>query len=494
MRLLHLPTELLDAIVQYVLSDDGFESLALTCKTCQALCLPFIQNHNKLKKLREHYQKFEYCKLGSQQKFPKDRLCWLLWYPDTLSSAFNLIARIAAEPAIACYIEQAEFDDDCRITKGVSWEIITRSANAEEPSNEGREEAVVRLLANSSDLKQAGLDWKEYYAAIDEDLNTGQYSQHCAAFVLTLLPNLKRLRLPNEWNYGAFAAPDRLLDTVVSKARLPGSKSSLSQVTILEGNKSEMTTEFDIDMAAPFLTLPYLHSFKAHMCMSTDSHRNIAGEYAALEDVSFRGSDLDEMAVGNFVRHTPNLKSFVYSYSGHLQVWDICKVVEQVEQGVGSHLEELYMLYESKIVVDMDTDEETVISLAPGKASLYGFQRLQRLQLPLEIAACNLNATTADCPVSLIDLVPASVSHLSLVSYGTDEEAKALESLFGTFSRSQMPSLQEVHLHIPASATELYKENWASVSTKMQKAGILLMHEGYEGQASWLDRNDSAGV
>lgn len=142
----------------------------------------------------------------------------------------------------------------------------------------------------------------------------------------------------------------------------------------------------------------------------------------------------------------------------------------------------------------MDTDEETVISLAPGKASLYGFQRLQRLQLPLEIAVCNLNATTAGYPVSLIDLVPASVSHLSLVSYGTDEEAKALESLFGTFSRSQMPSLQEVHLHIPANATELYKESWTSVSTKIEKAGILLMHEGYEGQASWLDRNDSVDV
>lgn len=115
-------------IVQYVLSDAGFESLALTCKTCQALCLRFIQNYNKLKKLREHYQKFEYCKLGSQQRFPKNRLYWLVWYLDTVSSAFNLIARIAVEPAIACYIEQAEFDDDCRMTKGISREIITKSA------------------------------------------------------------------------------------------------------------------------------------------------------------------------------------------------------------------------------------------------------------------------------------------------------------------------------------------------------------------------------
>ncbi|KAJ5194796.1 uncharacterized protein N7498_008234 [Penicillium cinerascens] len=53
--------------------------------------------------------------------------------------------------------------------------------------------------------------------------------------------------------------------------------------------------------------------------------------------------------------------------------WDICQVVKRIEQVAGSHLEELYMLYESKTVVDIDTDEETVISLAPEKASLYVF-------------------------------------------------------------------------------------------------------------------------
>jgi hypothetical protein len=491
MGLLHLPTQLLSVIVQYVLSGDGFESLALTCKTCHALCLPFIQNHNKFNKLREHYQKFEYYKPSPGQRFEKDRLCWLLWYPDNISSAFNLIARIAAEPDIARYIEQAEFDQDCQCTKGGLREIITRSALADETPDEGREEAVIRLLANSSDLKQAGLDWKEYYAAIEEDFNTGQYSQYCAAFVLTLLPNLKRLRLPEQWNYGAFAAPDQLLDTVVSKARLPGSKSSLSQVTILEGNECDMATEFDIDMASPFLTLPYLQSFEAQRCTSADSHRNTVGEYAALENVSFRDTHLDEIAVGNFVQHTPNLKSFMYSYSGNPRAWDLCKMIKEIERGVGSHLKELYMLYESKNTMDADTGEEMNNSLAPGKLSLHGLQRIERLQLPLEIAVCNLNPATADCPASLIDLIPASVSHLSFVSYGTDDEAKTFEFLFHAFSRSQVPSLQEFHLSIPGNATELYKQSWAKVSKNMEKAGILLVHEEHDDPAVWLDRNDS---
>jgi hypothetical protein len=253
---------------------------------------------------------------------------------------------------------------------------------------------VIRLLANSSDLKQAGLDWKEYYAAIEEDLNKGQYSQHCATFVLTLLLNLRWLRLPEEWNYGSFAAPDQLLDTVVSKASLLGSKSSLSQVTLLEGNKNGM----NIDMAAPFLTLPYLQSFKAQGCGSSNSYRNTAGEYAALENVVFRDTHLDEMAVGNFIQHTPNLKSLVYGYLGGPRVWDLCKMLKEIERGVGSHLEEIYMLYESRNIMEVDTGDEMSESLAPGKVSLHGFQRIRRLQLPLEIAVCNHNAATADRP------------------------------------------------------------------------------------------------
>ncbi|KAJ6082814.1 F-box domain protein, partial [Penicillium canescens] len=387
-------------------------------------------------KLREHYEKFEYYKL------------------DNISSAFNLIARIAVEPDIARYIEQAEFYQDCQCTKGARREIITRSALANENPGEGREEAVIRLLANFSDLKRAGLDWKEYYAAIEEDLNTGRYSQHCANGIT------EHLRRPiNFWTPWF--------------QKLDYQTASLSQVTLLEGNECEMSTEFDIDMAAPFLTLPYLQYFEAQRCKSANSYRNTAGKYAALENVVFRDTHLDEMAVGNFVQHTPNLKSFVYRYSENPGVWDICKMLKEIERGVGSNLEELYMLYESKNTMDEDTGEEMNGSLAPGKASLHGFQRIRRLQLPLEIAVYNHNAARADRLASLIDLVPASVSHLSFISCGTDDEAKTLQILFPAFSRSQVPSLQEFHLFIPGNATELYKQSWAKVSEDMGKAGIL---------------------
>jgi len=59
--------------------------------------------------------------------------------------------------------------------------------------------AVVRLLANSPDLAKAGLDWEEYYAKIEEDLEATRYSQYAAAFLLTLLPNVETLTLPKCW-------------------------------------------------------------------------------------------------------------------------------------------------------------------------------------------------------------------------------------------------------------------------------------------------------
>ena len=77
---------------------------------------------------------------------------------------------------------------------------------------------VVRLLADSPDLAEAGLDWEEYYAKIEEDLEVSRYSQYAAAFLLTLLPNVETLTLPKCWK--PLEATDKLIDVVIRKVRL----------------------------------------------------------------------------------------------------------------------------------------------------------------------------------------------------------------------------------------------------------------------------------
>lgn len=72
---------------------------------------------------------------------------------------------------------------------------------------------MVRLLANSPYLEQADLDWREYYAEVEEDLKAARYSQHAAAFLLTLLLNVEMLMLPRLWML--LDATDKLIDAVV---------------------------------------------------------------------------------------------------------------------------------------------------------------------------------------------------------------------------------------------------------------------------------------
>ena len=78
--------------------------------------------------------------------------------------------------------------------------------------------AVLRLLADSPDLVEAGLDWEEYNAKIEEDLEPSHYSQFAAAFLLTLLPNVETLTLPKYWK--PLEATDKLINVVVRKVRL----------------------------------------------------------------------------------------------------------------------------------------------------------------------------------------------------------------------------------------------------------------------------------
>lgn len=167
-----LPNELLGDIIAHTLPE-GFESLALTSKHIYTLCAPFIEYHSKL---RFHFQNFMYYKTNQVVKSGLHLVADTPAY--TACSAFNLIALIAAEPIIAHYIQEADFENDSIFTWGKDREIAT---------NIDHDGAVIELLANSSYLKEAGLDWRIYWAAIEEDLDAGCYSQHAAAFHLTLV-------------------------------------------------------------------------------------------------------------------------------------------------------------------------------------------------------------------------------------------------------------------------------------------------------------------
>ncbi|KAI9661816.1 MAG: hypothetical protein M1821_009055 [Bathelium mastoideum] len=469
MALMRLPPELLDMIIANALPE-GFESIALTSKRAYALCKPLIRYHNKL---CSQFRNFTYY-VKSADPVVKD------------GSAFDLIARIAVEPVVAKYIQDANFKMDGFFTYRKPRELLV----------DAHCEGVARLLADSPYLEQAGLDWKEYYAAIEEEIATVRYSQHAAAFLLTLLPNVKVLTLPQLWK--PLNATDKLVEAIictVKRPNLPYGGSSLSQVTRFEPSVSVLPkVRYNLDWAIPFLSLPHMQSFRGYSCVAIDDgHKSVSsknpyyGFGENLQFVDFASCCLDEVDIAAFLEHTSQLRTLKYSHStkedGQLQNWDICKFITAIERKVGSHLVQLSV-----------SIRHLGGSITPGNVSVRSFPCLQRLKLLLEIAMCNANATaylpTTPCktPVSgLIDghlesyesyidgLVPKSVSQLSLTSSGKGRHEKALAAMFRDFparKSSQFPHLKEIDLTCPDNADIAYKNQCSRLLVMAESEGV----------------------
>lgn len=193
--LLQLPGELLDDIIQATIPE-GLGSLARTCHTFHHLCKPFLEHHNFL---QTHYHDF------CNNRYPPNTPT-LRFNP----GAYDLILHISQEPIIARYIVHADFTCD-------TWPPKPRpNAFLPDMADGG---PFVALFANSPALHKAGLDWREYYTMIEEELyDTDRYkfSQHAAEFVLTLLPNLNpaTLKLPRHWE--SSGRSDKLLRAIFS--------------------------------------------------------------------------------------------------------------------------------------------------------------------------------------------------------------------------------------------------------------------------------------
>jgi hypothetical protein len=378
-----------------------------------------------------------------------------------------MIMLIATEPVVAHYIRTASFEID-------SMSLYRQRPKSVPSIHDGG--AIVELFANSTYLKQANLDWKEYYTTFESDVREGRYSQHGAAFLLTLLPNIEKLIIPRSWKPND--TTDKLLDAVIDKAKQ--STSSLASVTRFEGSVSLGTEErFDLRWASPFLALPQIRTFRGPSCLALediprslafrDSH-HIAETLQAAHLVS---CCIDEVGIADFLKHTPSLKTLRYWHctknDSPIQDWDICKFVNAVEREARSHLVQLSVAI-----------RELHGSIVLGKASIRGFQRLKTLEIPLELIMCNIAAAarhTTNPSEPLVDLIPTSVAQLSLISKGTDYHEEALDALFYYFHSvhdSQLSALQEIHISCPNRADDVYKDQCNRVVKEASDKGVVV--------------------
>lgn len=480
-----LPMELLDEIILHSLPE-GFEGLALTCRKLYKLCTPLIERHNQR---CTRFCEFTYC------KYPNNGL------PSAHNPpAVNLIQDIAHDPVVARYIRHADFTYD-------TWPPRPRVVQLLPDPDLGG--PVVAMFAESPYLRAAGLDWRQFYALIQEDLESpGRYSQHAAAFLLTLLPNITSLKLPYFWQPCEMA--DRLIHATVRRTVSRPSPSnslwdrpSLAQVTdfepVIEWGPPSDRKQIDLAHAVPFLALPKLRSFRARSCVARDAASIAAASEDAglppgetLEAAHFVDSCLDDVAMAIFLRRAPNLKELAYSHRTDEQTtqdWDVCGLVTAIEREAGIYLESL------------EIRDWFRGSLAPGRLSMHGFQRLRKLHLPLEIAACNL-ATDASARIEeptdqelhglqrLTDiLVPASVSQLSLHSRDPDCHVKALRVMFYDFAARKggwVPALEGIRISPEPKKDGAYKDACSKLEVEMKEAGVTL-HLGEEGEEEWYE-------
>ncbi|TVY25129.1 hypothetical protein LHYA1_G006480 [Lachnellula hyalina] len=479
MALSNLPHELLDIIVEYSLPQ-SFENLATTCKRIYARCTPFIKRHNEL---RSRFRDFAY--------YAHAR--------DSLVAASDLINLIAADPIVARYIRIANLVGDSRC---LSHLRVRGEPPKSVPSIEDGG-VIVQLFANSTYLQRARLDWRVYYSTFAEDVREMRYSQHGSAFLLTLLSDTENLTIPRSWKPNA--ATNQLLDVLAKEARQSCFLSSgLRSVTSFLGSLSRSETEnWGLSWASPFLALPHLKSFSGPGSLAVgENPRSLAFRGSphiadTLEAAHLGGCCIDDAGITDFLKHTPRLKTLRYSHSTQHDYlppdWDICKFINAVAREAGSHLIEL-----SINILELRG------SILPGKASTRGFQKLKKFEFPLKLVECNINAAgvTGNIATSLQyffngsldpfvrDLIPPSVTHLSLKSEGMGPHDGALNALFRHFCavrRSQLPNLQEVHIACKPEADNVYKQQCNKIVAEGSREGVVVHLQAYEysGGLDW---------
>jgi hypothetical protein len=510
MILLELADELLALIVSHAIPE-GFESLCLSCRKLHMLCKPSIKQHNVL---RSHFRNFDY--------YLKDA------HPSlTIRTSFELIARIAEEPIVARYIEHADFKMDLRLPVGGRLWFME--------DNGYRPEIVRDLFASSRYL--SGTDWEDYFTKYESDLEDNRYCQAAAAFLLTLLPNVKSVVLPMFWT--SDKKTEKLLEAIVDHARKPNNTSinaSLSLLTTLKTSFSFVTRQgFILNKITPLLALPRIQKFHGPTSISHIGVREPSSPCQSLspsvggtlEIAHLLGSNLDGPAMEYFLRCAPRLKTLVYSHSNKQlsTIWDICTLVTTIGKEAGSHLEELSITkhnFAGKIVL--------------GTATMRNFTRLHKLEFPLDLATCVIRSaahletkenivtdSVADADRSPVDLllcglVPASVTRLFLrsdewerrddghdsmglleMSDGVQvfegrpqQHDRTLETMFQGFAEkkdAQLPSLKEIRVSYPRTAGEAYKARCQSLLPEAEKSGVKVYLDG----GRWPQVLDFAG-
>ena len=363
MIVLDLPAELLHAVVKEAIPE-SFEALAITCRHFHEHCKPFLAKYNQL---RRQFHNFRY---RTSNQILNEQLPPSLHIGDKPPrTSFELVQLIAEEPIIARYIVNADFwGDDIPPYQGDFDESSYEKACKARRQHGGAswEQRILGLLQQSSYLR--GLDphtLLEYM--IREQHHDVNHRCLTRFFILTLLPNVRKLELSPAWS--AFSgSPTRrqhphvkatwtLFESLIDRAASPSdcrtqsSSIALSMLERLFTTESYSSFHEDFQSLSPFLSLPRLRSlhasnFSASLSDITDFlHPRYDSFGASLQDMRLERSTFDAATIAALLKPCKSLKAFRFNFkddSYHRKSsWDPAMFVANVAGAVGMTLEKL---------------------------------------------------------------------------------------------------------------------------------------------------------
>lgn len=428
MGLLDMPPEILDLIIDLTLPG-GLEGFALSCKAVYGRAKSQIIRHNALKREWNHATN---ARLTSRA--------------DTLS----ILHDISREPIIADYIQSLSLWD--RRT-AVNSHFDPHAYDFREDENAMGN--IKRLLRNTEYF--AGADTEGWWDQIvDEDTSNGGESSdklYATVALLSLLPNLKTLQLPDGWHeVRSTEVHEALVPSIeslisISNNRSRGRKPLGSLETLLPFVEEGYDVRVGLQCIQPFMVLESIRNLYAVSCVAIDEDwGGIKFEWpdsrlkSPLTKIELACCCIDATGLSVLLAHTPNLTTFKYS---HQTKWDGL----EYDWNPGEFLETIANFCGDQILELAITIDELHGEVVNGLSSFMRFPNLKKLEVDVE-SFCgpplesgqrlgrdpripdNANAWThIDIPC-MGDMLPTSIQELHVNTNFPQPSRVALHALF----------------------------------------------------------------
>lgn len=365
MGLLDLPPEIIDYILDFA-GPAGLEGFVLTCKAVYGRATTQIQDHNHLRRQWRHaHNQSTSCR------------------SDTLSVLYEISKR----PVIAEYIETLSLWD-----RRSDDEIRDQDVMDSFRDDEQAMQQIRNLLRDAEFFQNADLE--EWWIAIIEEDQVADIESvdklYATVALLTLLPNLRALQLPDRWHeVRSDEAAEALVPSVESLVTISNDKTHRRRWQALQSLETIMPfTEEGYDVRVglqclqPFMAMNSIRTLYAVSCVAIDDdwggipfHWRYASK-SPLTRLEFASCCMDAQGLDSLLAHTPAVTTFKYS---HQTKWDGL----QFDWNPGEFLQVLADRLGKQLLDLALTVDELHGEIINGLSSFHSFSVLCKLEVDL---------------------------------------------------------------------------------------------------------------